>query len=383
MVLAQMVVDAVVLEGRGVRDVARAYGVSKTHVSRLVARFREGGYQALAPRSRRPHSSPGRISDALEDEIVALRKELCDLATDAGAETIAWHLEQRHGSTPSTSTIHRALVRRGFVTPEPKKRPKASYVRFAADLPNECWQGDMTHWHLGDGTEVEILNFIDDHSRLIVVADARPVTKGLDVLATFERATLTWGTPASVLTDNGAIFNAGSRHGRSAFESDLIRRRVLYKHSRPYHPQTCGKIERWHQTMKKFLAKAGPASDLLELQAQIDSFVYYYNNKRPHRSCARRTPRQAFDARPKAAPGSLIDQPHHRIRFDVVDKSGKVSLRHHGKMLHIGVGHPFKGQRVRLYIVDDYVRVLTDEGELLGELTIDVNRDYQAMRKPS
>jgi transposase InsO family protein len=378
-----MVVDAVVLEGRGVREVARSYGVSKTHVARLVARFREGGYRALELRSRRPRSSPQRITDALEDEIVELRKHLVDFGTDAGPATIAWHVEQRHGASPSPSTIYRALTRRGFITPEPRKRPKASYVRFEADLPNECWQGDMTHWHLGDDTGVEILNFIDDHSRVIVGCDARLVTKGRDVVDTFDKAVATWGTPASVLTDNGAIFNAVSRGGRTAFESELLRRSILYKHSRPYHPQTCGKIERWHQTMKKFLAKAGGAADLLELQRQLNDFVHYYNNERPHRSKGRRTPRQAFDALEKAPPGSLIDKPHHRIRFDVVDKSGKVSLRHHSKMLHIGVGHPFKGQRVRLYIVDNYVRVISDDGEFLGELTINPERDYQAMKKPT
>jgi hypothetical protein len=270
----------------------------------------------------------------------------------------------------------------GF-TPEARKRPQASYVRFEADRPNECWQGDMTYWRVGDNTGVEILNFIDDHSRVIVVADARPVTKGPDVVTTFARAVTNWGTPASVLTDNGSIFNAISRQGRTVFESELLRRRILYKHSRPYHPQTCGKIERWHQTMKKFLAKAGPAADLLGLQQQLDTFVHYYNNERPHRSKGRRTPRQAFDARDKAAPGSLIDQPHHRIRFDVVDKSGKVSLRHRSKMLHIGVGRPFTGQWVRLYIVDDYVRVLNDDGELLGELTINPERDYQTMKTPT
>jgi transposase len=114
MVLARMVVDAVVLEKRPVREVARSYGVSKTHVSRLVARYRDGGYDARAPRSRKPHSNPGRLSDALEDEIVALRKELVDFGTDAGPETIAWHLAQRYGTSPSPSTIYRALTRRGF-----------------------------------------------------------------------------------------------------------------------------------------------------------------------------------------------------------------------------------------------------------------------------
>ena len=250
MILRQMVVDAVVLEGRSLRDVARTYGVSKSWVAELVKRYREGGEAALAPRSQRPRSNPRQMSLDLEDRVVALRKELVDLGTGAGAQTIEWHLRERYGSSPSPSAIHRALVRRGFINAQPKKRPHSSYVRFEADLPNECWQGDMTHWQLKNGTEVEIVNFIDDHSRLLVAAEACYVTKATDVRQCFQRACARYGTPASVLTDNGAIFSARTRQGRSGFESDLLAAGVLYKHSAPYHPQTCGKVERWHQTLK-------------------------------------------------------------------------------------------------------------------------------------
>src|ERR1700677_697229 len=186
MVVAQMVVDAVVLEGRSLRDTARTYGVSKSWVAELVRRYREGGEAALVPQSKRPKSNPRQMSLEVEDQVVALRKELLDEGADAGAETIQWHLAQRGDTAPSVSAIHRALTRRGFITAQPRKRPKSSYVRFEADLPNECWQGDMTHWQLADGAEVEIINFIDDHSRFVVAARACVTWKATDGRAHFE-----------------------------------------------------------------------------------------------------------------------------------------------------------------------------------------------------
>ena len=238
---ARYVVDAVVSEGRSIREVAQSYGVSKSWVGALVARYRSGGYEALEPRSKRPHSIPSRTPDEIEDAIVSLRKELVDQGFDAGPHTIHWHLSKKRHDVPSASTIWRVLSRRGFVVPEPRKRPHSSFVRFEAALPNECWQADITHWKLADGTEVDILDFIDDHSRLVVAATARRTTKARDVTATMHRAASIWGYPASVLTDNGAVFNAQSRKGMTVLETELKELGIVYKHARPYHPQTCGK----------------------------------------------------------------------------------------------------------------------------------------------
>ena len=381
MVLRQMVVDAVVIEGRSIREVARSYGVSKSWVYELARRYRDGGELALAPRSTAHKTNPRQMSSDFEEEVVRLRKQLGDLGTDAGAETIHWHLAKTHAHPPSVSAIYRALRRRGFITPEPRKRPKASYVRFEADLPNECWQADMTHWQLSDDTEVEILNFIDDYSRMIVAVEARSTITASDVRSTFSNACARFGTPASVLTDNGAIFNAAHRRGRSGFESDLLAAGVLYKHSTPYHPQTCGKVERWHQTLKRFLVK-NPASSLEELQVTLERVVRYYNEERPHRSRGRVTPTSAYESRDKARANTLINQPHHRIRKDVVDPYGKVTLRYRGRMLHVRIGHHHRGKHVRLYIVDDHIRVVDEGGEYLGEITITPDKNYQTMAKP-
>jgi len=376
-----MVVDAVVIEGRSFRETAATYGVSKSWVYELVRRYRAHGPAGLSPASKRPHTNPRQMSLETEERIVRLRKELSDLGADCGAQTIAHHLQQRFDASPSPSAIYQLLKRRGFVTPEPRKRPRHSYVRFEADLPNECWQADMTHWQLRNGQGVEILNFIDDHSRMIVACEARVTVRAPDVRSIFERACDAWGVPASVLTDNGAIFNARSRQGRTGFESDLLDLGVLYKHSRPYHPETCGKIERWHQTLKQFLAKR-PCDSIDELQLVLLDVVRYYNEVRPHRSRDRLTPRQAYDARAKAKAGSLLNEPHYRIRNDVVDNWGKVSLRYLGKMRHINVGYMHRGFPVRLYIVDDHIRVVTLEGEFLGELIINPAQGYQPIVRP-
>ncbi|HTW06394.1 MAG TPA: IS481 family transposase [Acidimicrobiales bacterium] len=387
MELAGYLVNAVVLEGRPVREVARAHGVSKTWLYELLARHRELGEAAFVPRSRRPRSCPSRVSPEVEDEIVELRKSLAEEGLDAGAHTIQYHLWRKHRRdkrvVPSVATIWRVLKRRGFVVPEPHKRPKCSYVRFNAELPNQCWQADTTHWCLADGTDVEVLNMLDDHSRLLVASVAFAVTKAKDVVAVFQAAAEELGLPASVLTDNGAIFSAESRGGRCAMETLLVHLGVDYKHGRPYHPQTQGKVERFHQTLKRWLAKQPRPASVEQLQSLLDQFRAYYNNLRPHRAIGRRTPAEAYAAREKAAPKApVLPSGHYRLRRDRVDKMGKVSLRYQSRLRHIGLGRAHAGQRVLLLIAERDVRVLSEDGELIGTCTIDPANGYQALQPP-
>jgi transposase InsO family protein len=299
MSLARLVVTAVRIEGRTKADVARDYGVSRRWVYELCRRFDAEGEAGLEPRSRRPRASPGRTSEALEDEIVVLRKDLLDQGLDAGAHTIAVHLSRRHGRSPAPATIWRILHRRGFVTPQPQKRPKSSFVRFEAAMPNERWQADITHWKLADEADVEILNVLDDHSRFLVASDALRVFKAADAVASFHKAASAWGFPASLLTDNGAVFTAVPRGGRCAIEVETAMLGIRYVHSSPYHPQTCGKVERFHQTLKKWLHRQPKARGIEELKGQLDRFRATYNTERPHRAIGRRTPAEAFAARPR------------------------------------------------------------------------------------
>ena len=377
---ARYLVRAVVFEHRSVREVARAHGVSKTWLYELVARYRDGGDTALEPRSRRPTRSPTRISGAFEDEIVELRKLLSEEGFDAGAVTIQSHLLRRHDAAPAVSSIWRVLNRRGFVTPQPQKRPKSSYVRFEADLPNERWQMDMTHVELADGRIVEVLNVIDDHSRLCVASRAFSVVTAPDVVAVFADATSAYGLPASVLSDNGAIFTAAYRKGRCLTEVVLAAQGINFRHSRPYHPQTCGKVERFHQTEKKYLAARRAPRSVPELQRRLDTFTAYYNEVRPHRAKGRRTPAEAYAARLKASPPGVPAMPflHYRIRRDRVDNNGKITLRYAGRLRHLSIGHAHKGQRVLALVADRDVRVLSEAGELLGHYLIDPAKNYQA-----
>ena len=292
-------------------------------------------------------------------------------------QTIHWHLARRHDVVPSVSTIMRVLRRRGCVVPQPRKRPRSSFIRFEADLPNECWQSDMTHWALADDTAVEIVNFLDDHSRFCVASVAVTVTRATDVAEIFTTAIERYGTPASVLTDNGCIYTAKHRGGKVVMETLTEALGVTYKHSSPYHPQTCGKIERFHQTEKKFLTKQPAAGSLAELQAQLDRFVENYNHHRPHRALGRRTPADAYTARLKAHPPETMPAIHFRVRHDKVDKHGSLTLRYASKLHHIGMGARRRGQPVVMLIADRDIRIVSPDGELLRHLTLDPTRDYQ------
>jgi transposase InsO family protein len=384
---ARLVITAVVIEGRTQGEVAREYGVSQGWVSRLVARYRAEGEAASGPRSRRPKTSPAAVSDDAVQLIIALRKELSGQGLDAGPHTIAWHLAHHHQIRVSPATISRYLTRHGLVTPEPRKRPKSSYIRFAAELPNERWQSDFIHWHLAGGREAEIVSWIDDHSRYALSVTAHPVTTGPVTLATFRAAVAAHGAPASTLTDNGMACTtrfSGGRGGRNGLENELRALGVTQKNGRPNYPQTQGKAERFQQTLQKWLTAQPPAATLAGLQAQLDTFTAYYNTRRPHRSLPHRaTPATAYAARPKAAPGNRSSDAHHRVRADTIGSNGTVTLRHAGRLYHIGTGRTHARTHVLLLARDTHIRVInTATGELLRELTLDPTRSYQPTARP-
>jgi len=376
---ARYLVEAHLLEGRSVSELAAAHGVHRSWIYKLLARYREGGYEALEPRSRAPRSSPNRTPEEVVRAVVSLREQLLSQGHDCGAETIAHHLAKELDSVPSISTIWRILRREGLVSPQPQKRPRSSLIRFEAELPNEMWQADITHWRLAGGRDVEILNMIDDHSRLFLASRAFLTTKAADVVDVFRSAIDLHGAPASLLCDNGAVFTATPRGGKVLLQLEMERLGVVAKNSRPYHPQTCGKVERLHQTLKRYLTKQAPARTLSELQAHLNAFCHYYNAIRPHRALRGRTPLQAYSARIKARPASLdAPEAHFRIRHDRVDSAGTVTLRHNSKLHHIGLGRAHKGRAVKLLVADRDIRVLDARtGELIRRLTLDPSRDYQ------
>ena len=388
----RLVITAV-LAGQSQSEVARAYGVTQGWISKLMARYRSEGEGAFEPRSRAPKTSPAATPPEQVELVLALRKQLTEVGHDAGPETICWHLAQHHDTILSRATVHRILVRHGQVTPEPAKRPKSSYIRFAAEQPNETWQSDFTHYPLTDTASfpkgVEIITWLDDHSRYALHVSAHHRITAQIVLDMFTETAGQYGYPASTLTDNGMVYTArfaGGRGGKTKLELELRRLDIVQKNSRPNHPTTCGKVERFQQTMKNWLrAQPDQPTTIAELQTLLDRFRSEYNTLRPHRSLEHRaTPAAAYQARPKAAPSAdRSRETHDRVRTDKIDKSGVVTLRHNGRLHHIGVGRTHAGTYVRLLIQDlDITIINATTGEILRELALDPTRDYQPTGRP-
>jgi transposase InsO family protein len=375
------IILSVEIEGLSQAETARLYGVSESTVSRLVTRYRTEGDTAFEPRSRRPHTSPTKVTNVVTDKIVNLRVDLTQRGLDAGPETIRWHLAN-DGHDLSVATIQRRLIAADLIKPEPKKRPRSSYIRFEAELPNETWQSDFTHYHLTNATDTEILVWLDDHSRYALSVTAHHRVTGNIVVDTLNKTAGREGFPASVLTDNGLVYTArfaGGKGGRNRLETLLVDLKIDQKHSRPNHPTTCGKVERFHQTLKKWLAAQQPQPDTIDqLQVLIDGFVDEYNHRRPHRSLGRTTPAVAYRRLPKTGPAGSNTGPHYRVRHDRVDQTGAVSLRRAGRMHHISIGRAHQGTAVILLIDDLNIRVIAKQtGELLRAFTLNPDRGYQ------
>jgi transposase InsO family protein len=383
---ARLVITAVLVEGRSQSQVARDYGVSQGWISRLLKRYTLEGEAAFEPRSRRPHTSPTRLRQTTIDLIVDLRHALAGKGLDAGPHTIAWHLKHHHRLQVSAASISRHLAAAGLVEPSPQKRPKSSYIRFAAEQPNQRWQADFTHWRLRNGSHVEILCWLDDHSRFALSVTAHHRVTGHIVVTEFRKAHETHGIPYSTLTDNGMVFTtrfAGGKGGRNLYEAELHRLGVHEINSTPNHPTTCGKVERFHQTLKKALTGQPRAATLAQLQTQLDTFIDEYNHRRPHRSLPHHaTPATIYNARPKANPATRIDT-HNRVRTDRVDQAGSITLRVNGRLHHIGIGRHHYRTRVLLLIQELRITVINAAtGEVLRDFTLDPTRDYQPTGAP-
>jgi transposase InsO family protein len=369
--------------------VGRTYGVSQGWISRLMVRYRLEGEAAFEPLSRVPKTSPRATPAHTVELVLRLRKQLAEVGLDAGADTIGWHLAHHHATALSRATINRILVRAGTVTPDPGKRPKSSYIRFEAEMPNECWQSDFTHYRLTDGSDAEILTWLDDCSRYALSVTAHVRVTGPIVLATFRKSVAIHGIPASTLTDNGMVFTtrfSGGKGGRNHLEHELRELNITQKNGQPNHPQTQGKVERFQQTMKKWLpAQTSQPVTIADLQTLLDAFAAQYNQRRPHRSLPQRaTPATIYTALPKATPNSdRGTDTHDRVRRDKIDKAGSVTLRVAGRLRHIGVGRTYARTDVLLLVQDLHVTVINAAtGEILRDLIIDPRRDYQPTGRP-
>jgi transposase InsO family protein len=352
-------------DGLNVRRFCAEHGVSTWFFYDLRRRYGESGEVALEPRSRAPRVVANKTGVEVEDAIVAKRKELLDAGLDEGAESIRFHLRDLPG-VPSSSTIYRILKTRGFVVADPAKTPKRSRRRFNAERANECWQIDDTGWELADGTEVKILNVIDDHSRLLVVSTAMASCSGAATLTALAEAATVVGWPARFLSDNAGAF-------RHVLADALRPLGIAAGHSRPYHPQTNGKVERFHQTLKKRLTRRPATATLAELQDELDVFRHLYNHHRPHRSLNRCFPAQVWAQAPKAGP---TDRPlaapsavHHSTVTNGTFTAG-------GYMISVGAAH--NGQSTLTIITGPACHVFID-GRLIRDFTLDPTRRVQPL----
>jgi transposase InsO family protein len=353
---------------------ARELGISRQWLSVLIRRFRVEQFAGLVPRSRAP-VHPAQVGPDVEDAVVRCRKQLIEDGDEGGPVTIRWHLE-RHGvvRVPSEATIWRILQRRGLVVAQPKKRPTASYVRFEFAAPNECWQIDYTHWQLRDGTPVIIMNIIDDHSRVCVASVAASRASSTLAWQTFSAGARAWGVPAKVLSDNGVEFTGRSATG-GVFVGNLRAVGVRTITARAYHPQTCGKVERFHQTLKRWLRAQPAPRTVAAFQRLLDRFVEHYNHQRPHRSLNRATPAERWHASPAAGPGpATIDRDERVVTLHATNQ-GRIELR----PWQIALGKAWAHIQVTVFIDDHDVTIFTNDGRLIRTLQINPTRRYQGL----
>lgn len=368
--LAAAVAGAV---GRGqVAAFCRGEGISRETFYKWRARYAESGLEGLQERSRRPLRSPNRIDGAVEEAILQARKRLDDSGSDAGPWSIYSALLATGMVPPSESTIYRVLRNRGFIQPQPRKRPKSSWQRFVWERPNDCWQIDATHFQLADGTVVEIINIIDDHSRLLVASRAVPSCLSSLAWSTIVEAFARWGVPARVLSDNGLAFSGARRAVTVSFEANLHHLGVHTITSTPYHPQTCGKVERFHQTLKKWLAARPAPATIAELQQLLDTFADHYNHHRPHRALRRQTPATVWHATPAAVRQHTPTTTRTTTLTITVDHDGKARSHRYWW----GIGTSRHGQTVTI-IHDNTTAAIFNHDTLIGTATINPTRRYQ------
>lgn len=377
--LAAVLVEDVSGSGVNVSAVCRELGISRKHYYTLKRRFESGGIEAvISGLPRRPLRSPTQVLAAVEDEIVRLRKTLADEGFDAGARSIHYELRgQGLDPLPAVSTIHRVLRRRGLVVDEPQKRPKAADRRFVYPDPNACWQIDGTEWQLAGGTKVCIMKVIDDHSRAVLSLRASSSAENLDdAWAAIQAAIDQYGVPVRVLSDRGSALN-GDPKRQSEFRRRLRRLGILPISSRGYHPQTCGKTERSHQTMQRWLRARPAATTVEELQALLDVFIEKFNSQRPHHSHDGRTPMSVYTAKAKATPSGIVIDTNPVVTQIKVSGRGEVNTGRYT----IQIGRRWTAARVTIIREDLNVTVMTDT-EVIRKLIINPDVTYQGNGRP-
>ncbi len=344
-----------------------SHGISRWLFYDLRRRYEAEGDSALETKSRAPKRVANKTPVVVEDLIVELRKSLIDGGWDAGPASIREHLIDDPGvvGVPSESTIWRILGDRGFINPEPRKRPRPVSHRFQRDRANELWQIDGTDWDLADGTTIKILNVIDDASRTLAGSRAHRSESFKAAWDAICHSANDWGLPQQVLSDNA--------HGFTTLDVPLSHLGVEKIESRPGHPQTCGKIERFHRTLKLWLAARPPAASLDDLQDQLDEFQTLYNTTRKHRAIGRNTPANQWHRLPKSGPANLPITTRSRVHTATGDSGGRVTA---GSQTRITLGSKHAHQTAVTIINNTTAHVFID-GKLVRAIQIQPDKnDY-------
>ena len=279
------------------------HGISRKSFYELRKRTRVDGPAAvLEPRSRRPRSSPSKLTDEVKAQAVQVRAALEASGLDHGP--ISVH-DKMHAMgldpVPSVASLARIFRQAGVARLEPKKKPRSAWRRFVYPAPNACWQLDATEYVLTGGRKCVIFQLIDDHSRFAVASHVAWGETAEAAIAVFEKAVAAHGVPQRLLSDNGIALNPSRRGHLGQLVVQVMRLGVEPITGKPYKPTTQGKNERFHQTLFRYLDKQPLASTLVELQAQVDAFDHVYNTERPHQGLPGRvTPRLAWEATAKA-----------------------------------------------------------------------------------
>jgi transposase InsO family protein len=354
-----------------VTEFCRDHGVSTWFFWQLRRRYAAEGEVALEPRSRAPHVVANKTAADVEDAIVRMRKRLVEDGRDAGAASIRFELAGL-GGLPSESTIWRILTNRGLVTPEPKKAPKHAGRRFNAERANESWPLDDTDWELADGTAVKALNILDDCSRMAVACRAMTECTGAAALDAFSDAAAVYGWPERFLSDCAPEF-------RHVLADALAPLGVAAAHTRPYNPRCNGKVERFHQTQKRWLRARPRAATVVEFQTQLNEFRDLYNHQRPHRAIGRRFPADVWAATPKNGPANRPITRATTVHHDTVN-AGNVCA---GSRYKITVGRRHEGQPALIVTTRTNCHVFI-AGRLIRRLTLDPTRRIQPLNpKPT
>lgn len=371
---------AAFVDGKQVNVAARCreLKVSRETFYKYVARFRARGVEGFFPDSRRPLTSPTRLPVELEDLLVRVRKEQAEAGWDYGATGVLLQLQDQPGlwpadrAWPSRATINRVFEARGLLAKVPQRRPRRRSRRFARTEVNALWQFDGFETPLADGTRAVVLHLSEDCSRADLALQAARSENGSDVIATFRIAVARYGLPAQLLTDNGTAFSGRRRGFIGEFDRYLTDLGVRPITSRVSHPQTCGKNERAHQRVQKWLARRPRPRDLSALQDLLEEYRESYNN-RPNAVLDGLRPHQRFDLGPVVGPDpDRLTRTH--VTTHRVSASGGIGLSGH----LIGLGRRHKGRPAIVFRTGDHIVVFIED-TYLGELLIDPDRRYQRL----